>query len=158
MLEADGLVGFLILGLWIYCVIDVIMTDDSLVRNLPKMAWIFLVIILFDVGAIVWLVAGRPKYAGWAPGSTSYRAEPTTFQPPKYRRRPLGPEDDTGFGSSSSAPGATPSHADFEVDSSNTSNWSQLARERDEAARLKVWENQLKRREEELQRRERGWS
>ncbi len=145
MLEVDGLAALLVLGLWIYAVIDVISTDESLVRNLPKTMWIILVIMLFDLGAIVWLIAGRPKTAGWVPGSTRYRA-PTTFDP-NPRRRPVGLEDQPGYGGGSVGSGG---------DTTPTSGWSAIAREREEAARLKVWEAQLKRREEEIKRREGG--
>jgi hypothetical protein len=59
MLLFDG--GFLLVGiaLWIFCLIDVITTPPEQCRNLPKLAWVFLVILLLDVGALLWLVAGR---------------------------------------------------------------------------------------------------
>jgi hypothetical protein len=28
-------------------------------RNLPKLAWVLIVLLLFDIGSILWLVAGR---------------------------------------------------------------------------------------------------
>ncbi len=61
MLFFDGGLGLMFLALWIFCVIDVITTPESQCRNLPKLAWIFVVIMLLDVGAISWLVAGRPR-------------------------------------------------------------------------------------------------
>ena len=134
MLAIDGGLGLLVFGLWLYAIFDVISTDEALVRNLPKTMWIFLVIILFDVGAIAWLLLGRPKYAGWQPGDTSYRP----------RSRPLGPEDRQDFGTG------------FHADSLDHSKMSYVVREREEAARLKVWEAQLKRREEELRAKELG--
>ena len=145
MLQVDGLVGLLVFGLWVYCIIDVISTDESLMRGLPKMAWILIVIVLFDIGAIVWLICGRPQFAGWRPGATNYRQR-STFERP--RRRPLGPDD---YPSSGHSPG-------FPSESLDTGKWGDIAREREEAARLRVWENQLKRREEELRQREQGGS
>jgi hypothetical protein len=56
---ADGTLGLVLLGLWLFCIIDVITTPEGDARNLPKMVWLLLVIILVDVGAILWLVAGR---------------------------------------------------------------------------------------------------
>jgi hypothetical protein len=56
-----GLVGILMLGLWIFCIVDVITTDDADCRHLPKMAWLFVVLILSEIGAVIWLVAGRPQ-------------------------------------------------------------------------------------------------
>lgn len=45
----------------IFCLIDCIQTDTALVRNLPKVAWIILIIILPLIGGVAWLVAGRPQ-------------------------------------------------------------------------------------------------
>ena len=73
--------------LWIYCVFDVIATEEALVRNMPKMMWLLVVIILPAVGAVAWLVLGRPQKAGFVPGDTNYR-KPI---------RPRGPEDSPGF-------------------------------------------------------------
>lgn len=60
VLFADGAFGLILLGLWIFCVIDAITNDASAVRNLPKPVWIMLVLLLPDIGSIAWLVAGRP--------------------------------------------------------------------------------------------------
>lgn len=61
MLYADGLVGLLLLGLWLYCLFDVITTDEALCRNLPKVAWLIIVLLLADLGSLLWLLAGRPR-------------------------------------------------------------------------------------------------
>jgi hypothetical protein len=82
-----GLIGFAFIALWIYCIFDVISTEDSLVRSLPKMAWLVIVILLPDIGSIAWLLLGRPVFAGWRPGDTSRRTP----------RRVVGPEDRAGF-------------------------------------------------------------
>jgi len=81
MLFADGALSLVLFGLWVFCLIDVITTDESLCRNLPKPMWILLVVILFDLGAVVWLVAGRT----W-PSSAATRgpASPSSF--PEYDR------------------------------------------------------------------------
>lgn len=96
MLYFDGLAGLVVLGLWIFCVIDVITTDEALVRNLPKMAWVFIVLFLFDIGAIVWLVAGRPQT--WQ-RSLPYKGN--TGVPPEYdrpgRATAFNPDDDAAF-------------------------------------------------------------
>jgi hypothetical protein len=127
--ELDGVVGLLFLGLWLYCIYDVITTDEVLVRNLPKPVWIMLTIFLFEIGAVLWLVAGRPHNKAYRPATTDYRSQ---------SRRSVAPEDRPGFGSDD-APGV-----------------SDFVREREEQARLRVWEAQLKRREEELRQREQG--
>jgi Phospholipase_D-nuclease N-terminal len=86
-LLGEGLVPVLLLGLWIYCIFDVIATDDVLVRNLPKGLWLLIVIFLPDIGSLAWLLLGRPLYAGWRPGDTTRRTP----------KRVLGPEDRDDF-------------------------------------------------------------
>jgi hypothetical protein len=83
MLQAEGLVALLLLFFWIWALFDCISTDASLCRNLPKVVWLILVIFLFDIGALAWLFLGRPRKAGWRPGSTDY-SKPS---------RAVGPED-----------------------------------------------------------------
>jgi hypothetical protein len=126
MLAARGGVGLILLGLWIYCIIDVITSDEGSIRHLPKLLWLLIVIFLPDIGSIVWLVAGRPERAGFRIGDPGYR-------PP---RRPLGPEDQPNFG------------VDLE-------GLSPIVREREERAQHRLREEQLRRREEEIARRER---
>lgn len=70
MLFADGALGLVLLGLWLFCLIDVITTDEAHMRNLPKLAWVLIVLLLLDVGSILWLVAGRVWPSG-APAATS---------------------------------------------------------------------------------------
>ena len=89
-----GLVGILLLALWAYCIFDVISTDESLMRNMPKILWLVVVIVLPTVGSVAWLLLGRPEGAGLRPGDTS------TFQAPKTRRlgpAPVAPDDDPAF-------------------------------------------------------------
>ena len=90
-----GLIGLLLLGLWLYCIFDVISTDAVLVRNLPKMAWLVIVVILPDIGSIAWLALGRPQFAGWRPGDSG-----------RAPRRAVGPEDLPSY--PLSGPTATP--------------------------------------------------
>jgi len=83
-----GFVPLVLLALWAYCVFDVIASDETLIRNLPKGMWLVIVIFLPDLGSLAWLALGRPLYAGWRPGDTSTR---------KSRRRVVGPEDRNDF-------------------------------------------------------------
>lgn len=61
MLYGDGLVALVVLGLWIFCLVEVITTDESLMRNLSKGWWILIVLLFSFVGSVLWLVAGRPQ-------------------------------------------------------------------------------------------------
>jgi hypothetical protein len=59
-----GLVlGPLVLALWVFCVIDVIISRDGDARHLPKWGWLVLVLLFPLVGSVAWLVAGRPRGA-----------------------------------------------------------------------------------------------
>jgi len=67
MLFFDGFFGVLMLGVWVFCIIDVITTDSVLVRHLPKLVWLMIVLLLPEIGSIAWLVAGHP----WQQGGTA---------------------------------------------------------------------------------------
>ncbi len=55
-------VGFLVeIGLTVYCLIDCIQTDQYRVRNLAKSVWVLLIVLVPVIGAVAWLVAGRPE-------------------------------------------------------------------------------------------------
>lgn len=70
-------------GLAIYALLDVTTTPADRVRNLPKWAWIALIVVgaSIYIGPIAWLIAGRPK--GGRGGRTV--------------RRQLPPDDDPDF-------------------------------------------------------------
>ena len=106
---AFGLVFFLV---WLFAVIDVISTDEMLMRNLPKLAWLFLVVLIPAVGAIAWFAVGRPVGAGLTPGATRTRPD-RSWQKDRGReprsRRPRGIEDRDDW-----QPGTHPSRPDDE--------------------------------------------
>jgi len=83
MIDVEGIVAVAFLLFWIWALLDCIATDSAMVRNLPKLMWILLVLILPVIGALAWLLLGRPEKADWRPGSSDY-ASP---------RRPVGVED-----------------------------------------------------------------
>ena len=129
MLAFDGVFGLALLGLWIYCVFDVITTDESLIRNLPKLLWLAIVLFIPDIGSIAWLVAGRPPKASF--------------------RIAGGPSSGSGREAVRRAPEDGPRFDDLE-------GMNDIVREREERSRLRMWEEQLRRREEELRKREEG--
>ena len=76
---------------WIWALLDCIATDSSLCRNLPKPMWIILVLILPDIGALAWLLLGRPEKAQLAPGLDRLRdaAAPVGLEDsPRYSATP----------------------------------------------------------------------
>ncbi len=126
---APGLFGLAALAFWVWAVLDVIATDRILIRNLDKMAWLFLVLIFPTVGGVAWVALGRPANAGFSPGSTSTR--PTlTYQDRKPA--PRGIEDSDAWRATTQP--------------SEPSSESQAARER----RLQEWEAELDKRAAEL--------
>lgn len=113
-----GLVPLLLFALWLYCILDVIAADPVLVRNLPKGAWLVLVILLPDIGSLAWLALGRPLYAGWRPGDTGSR-------PPSHRA--LGPEDSPDF----------PTRRALPTEEDRLRAWEEELRRREEELRRK---------------------
>lgn len=95
MLLLRGLPVLIQLGLLIFCLVECIQTPAPAQRNLPKWAWIVLILVVPLVGSIAWLVAGRPRRpqpgtGGWATPGLSGMSGPG-------RRAPRGPDDDPDF-------------------------------------------------------------
>lgn len=84
------------LGLLVFCLVDCIQTDSVLVRNLPKTAWVLLIVLLPLVGGIAWLVAGRPERGATA-RSVPWPSTATAGFPEYERPRTAGPDDDPEF-------------------------------------------------------------
>ena len=120
MLFGEGFLGIALVFLWIYCIVDVITSESELVRNLPKVAWVFIVLLFLDVGSIAWLILGRPRGVALVPGDTRQRSVR-----PHRSKGPVGPDDSPHF-----------------------------LKNIDEQRRLKAWEDELRRREEELKHRD----
>ena len=55
------IIPVLTLGLLIFALIDVITSDESQIKHLPKLVWVLLIVFLPLVGSIIWLVAGKDR-------------------------------------------------------------------------------------------------
>jgi hypothetical protein len=88
MLLFRGAFGLILLAVWLFCVIDVITTPPERCRNLPKWAWVVIVLLFFEIGAIIWLIAGHT----WEPKATvaSGARRPA-------RRAAVAPDDDEEY-------------------------------------------------------------
>ncbi|MFC4503786.1 MULTISPECIES: PLD nuclease N-terminal domain-containing protein [Streptomyces] len=67
----------LVLALWIYAFIDCLNTPEDEVRGLPKVAWVFIILLFGEVlvGPVAWLVAGKKrKAAAGGPASREWVA------------------------------------------------------------------------------------
>jgi hypothetical protein len=84
----DGVFGLVMFGMWIFCLIDVITTPEERCRNLPKIAWVLIVLFFLDIGSIVWLIAGR----SWEP-----RGGPVSVPRASRATPPTSPDDDEQF-------------------------------------------------------------
>ncbi|RNL78648.1 PLD nuclease N-terminal domain-containing protein [Nocardioides marmorisolisilvae] len=97
MIRFEGGFFLLVLALDVFCVIDLIQTRDDEVRNLPKIAWLILILLFPPIGSIAWLAAGRPQPGARRP--SAYERSATSF--PEYDRpgRAAGvtPESDEEF-------------------------------------------------------------
>ncbi|HJW00640.1 MAG TPA: PLD nuclease N-terminal domain-containing protein [Arthrobacter sp.] len=71
-----------VLAIFVYGLVDVIRTDGRLTRGISKPAWIIVMIVLPVLGAILWLLIGRPR--GNPPARQNYS-------------HPTAPDDDPDF-------------------------------------------------------------
>lgn len=120
-----GLLFLIDLVMLVVALIDCLSTDEDRVRNLPKVAWVFIILLFSPVGWIAWFVAGRPQSV---PAGGTWR--PGAGFPERERPRSLAPDDDPAF-------------------------LREIARtRRDDEQMFSKWEADLRRREDELRRRE----
>lgn len=90
------------LGVWLFCLFEVLSTDEDDVRHLPKFVWFLIVLFGFDLGAIAWLLFGRRRgvvragVSAWPPEFlTSSDGDQRPGRP--SGPAPLGPDDDPEF-------------------------------------------------------------
>ncbi|GAA2500102.1 PLD nuclease N-terminal domain-containing protein [Winogradskya humida] len=117
------------LALLVIALIDCLSSEEYAIRALPRVAWVFLILLFSPIGAIAWFVAGRPPRAirmsngeTWRPGSGFPEDERPT------RKGPLAPDDDPEF----------------------LRNLAGSLKE--DESMMKKWEADLRRREEELRK------
>ena len=68
--------SLLVLVAMVFAVVDIILRDEGQVRHLPKIVWLFLVVLVPLLGTILWFALGReypqrqaprpPQFAPWA--------------------------------------------------------------------------------------------
>ena len=73
------IVPFIVVGLYVFAIVDLVLTEHSRVRTFPKIAWGF-VIIIPVVGALLWFIFGKDR--GGDRGG---------------ERRTVAPDDDPAF-------------------------------------------------------------
>ncbi|GGU60254.1 PLD nuclease N-terminal domain-containing protein [Streptomyces lavendofoliae] len=121
-----ALLYILPLALTIYAFIDCLNTPEDETKHLPKVAWIFIILLFWIVGPIVWLAAGKLRRAPAGGGA------PSPFSRGSRDRRGewVAPDDNPEF-----------------LKSLREEN------QKDESL-LEDWEADLRRREEELRKKD----
>jgi hypothetical protein len=82
VIDVEAGLALATLALFVFCVIDVIQTPEGQMRNLPKVAWLLIVLVFPLVGAVAWLAAGRPQGGRQRP--SPYERPAPTY--PEYDR------------------------------------------------------------------------
>ncbi|ATO14611.1 hypothetical protein CO540_12895 [Micromonospora sp. WMMA2032] len=100
--------------------ISCLSAEDGQVKALPRTVWVLVILFFPLVGSIAWFVAGRERPAGSAGVLGS-------GSPAAPARRPLAPDDDPDF----------------------LASLDKRSRDEDQE-RLRTWEEDLRRREQEL--------
>ena len=77
MLVLAAVLVLVALGVWLYCLFEVLSTNEGETRHLPKFVWFMIVLLGFDLGAVAWLLFGRRRgfvtadVAAWPRSSSS---------------------------------------------------------------------------------------
>ncbi|HEY2671749.1 MAG TPA: PLD nuclease N-terminal domain-containing protein [Rugosimonospora sp.] len=113
------------LALMVVALIDCLSAEEFEIRALPRIAWVFIILLFSPVGGIAWFVAGRPDRTIAPPEEVAL--QPASGAEPEPPGRDLAPDDDPEFLR--------------QLDARNR---------RQDEDRLRAWEADLRRREREL--------
>jgi hypothetical protein len=77
----------------LYSLIDCLLTDRLQTRTLPKWLWLVVIVLVPLLGAVGWLLAGRPARSQDDPVAAASGARGLGAR----RRQPVAPDDDPAF-------------------------------------------------------------
>ena len=119
MLLSGALFALFMMGFWLYCLTDAILTPPGECRGMPKSAWIAVITVTFIGGAVAWLIvrepvcspasslapAPRPDDLGdhyfrsgrWTDADDAVARHPAGRARPLAHAAPRGPDDDPEF-------------------------------------------------------------
>ncbi|MGW6718598.1 PLD nuclease N-terminal domain-containing protein [Streptomyces sp. NPDC054995] len=78
------------LALTIYAFIDCLNTSEEDTKHLPKIAWVFIILLFWIVGPVVWLVAGKNRH------NRAGTSGPSSWQRSR-RQQWVAPDDNPDF-------------------------------------------------------------
>jgi hypothetical protein len=136
MIRLYSLFVLIDLALIVIALIGCLSAEEFQIRALPRVVWVFLILLFSPIGAIAWFVAGRPARAVPLSNGTTWR--PGSGFPEKERPRRSSPDDDPEF------------LARLNKDGPNKDSLDQDKTGDEELMRR--WEADLRRREEELRK------
>ena len=100
MLLSGALVALFLMGFWLYCLTDAILTPAAECRYMSKPAWIAVITLTFIGGAVAWLIVREPLRLPAAslapaprpddPGDGGFRGGPWTGADDAVARHPAG--------------------------------------------------------------------
>ncbi|WP_433795851.1 PLD nuclease N-terminal domain-containing protein [Actinoplanes sp. CA-252034] len=129
MIRLYSLFALIDLILIITALISCLSAEELEIRALPRVVWVILILLFSPIGPIAWFVAGRPARPIQLSNGTVWK--PGGGFPEHQRPRPVAPDDDPQF----------------------LKGVAERTRKDDEDL-MRKWEADLRRREEELRKRE----
>ncbi|MFH9608251.1 PLD nuclease N-terminal domain-containing protein [Streptomyces sp. NPDC017448] len=78
------------LALTIYAFIDCLNTSEEDTKHLPKVAWVFIILLFWVVGPVVWLIAGKARRTAAGTAGPGYRQR-------TRRQQWVAPDDNPDF-------------------------------------------------------------
>ncbi|MEO6700274.1 MAG: PLD nuclease N-terminal domain-containing protein [Jatrophihabitantaceae bacterium] len=125
LIRLGGVFFLLSVIFWLWAIFDTITADNARIRGLPKFAWVILVLLFLELGALAWVLFGRPRAGsagsgprwgsggsggaggsggsrlggafGSMPGRAAGNQRGTGSSSGSGQRRPVGPDDDPDF-------------------------------------------------------------
>lgn len=103
LIQLGGYFFLISVVFWLWAIFDTIVSDQQTIRVLPKWAWVLVVLLFMELGALAWVVFGRPRRhaapararTGGSPGMSA--DEGSTRPQRRPSSRPIGPDDDPDF-------------------------------------------------------------
>jgi hypothetical protein len=106
MLLSGTLFALFMMGFWLYCLTDAILTPAAECRGMSKAAWIAVITLTFIGGAVAWLIVREPTRPSAPltpphpddPGAGHFRTERWTDADNAVARHPAGRARAAGIG------------------------------------------------------------